>query len=116
MKFFGIGLGLGSLAGLGISLLPNPQTGHKVKDDVRLFLKDTKNDATSLATSTKQAKKAASQLISDLPQAEQSVKDIQNSLTNFQSSIKPEVDQMMENVSHLTEEAKTTVDGIKNGL
>lgn len=38
MKFFGIGLGLGSLAGLGISLLPNPQTGHKVKDDVRLFL------------------------------------------------------------------------------
>ncbi|WP_282804918.1 YtxH domain-containing protein [Lactobacillus isalae] len=116
MKFFGIGLGLGSLAGLGISLLPNPQTGHKVKDDVRLFLNDTKNDATSLATSTKQAKNAASQLISDLPQAEQSVKDIQNSLTNFQSSIKPEVDQMMENVSHLTEEAKTTVDGIKNEL
>ena len=63
MKFFGIGLGLGSLAGLGISLLPNPQTGHKVKDDVRLFLNDTKNDTTSLATSTKQAKSAADQLI-----------------------------------------------------
>lgn len=37
MKFFAIGLGIGSLAGLGISLLPNPQTGHKVKEDVRQF-------------------------------------------------------------------------------
>ena len=114
MKFFGIGLGLGSLAGLGISLLP--QTGHKVKDDVRLFLNDTKNDATSLATSTKQAKSAADQLINDLPQAEKSVKDIQNSLTNFQSSIKPEVDQMKENVSTLTKEAESTINGIKNEL
>ena len=61
MKFFGIGLGLGSLAGLGISLLPNPLTGHKVKDDVLLYLNGTKNDATSLATSTKQAKSAADQ-------------------------------------------------------
>ena len=112
MKFFGIGLGLGSLAGLGISLLPNPQTGHKVKDDVRLFLNDTKNDATS----TKQAKSAADQLINDLPQAEKSVKDIQNSLTNFQSSIKPEVDQMKENVSTLTKEAESTINGIKNEL
>lgn len=116
MKFFGIGLGLGSLAGLGISLLPNPQTGRKVKDDVRLFLDDTKNDATSLAASTQRAKNAANQLMNDLPQAEQSVKDIQNGLTNFQSSIKPEVDQMMENVSHLTEKAKNTVDGIKDEL
>ena len=116
MKFFGIGLGLGSLAGLGISLLPNPQTGHKVKDDVRLFLNDTKNDATSLATSTKQAKSAADQLINDLPQAEKSVKDIQNSLTNFQSSIKPEVDLMKENVSTLTKEAESTINGIKNEL
>lgn len=116
MKFFGIGLGLGSLAGLGISLLPNPQTGHKVKDDVRLFLNGTKNDATSLATSTKQAKSASDQLINDLPQAEKSVKDIQNSLTNFQSSIKPEVDQMKENVSTLTKEAESTINGIKNEL
>ncbi len=31
-------------------------------------------------------------------------------------SIKPEVDQMKENVSNLTKEAKETVDGIKNEL
>lgn len=116
MKFFGIGLGLGSLAGLGISLLPNPQTGHKVKEDVRLFLDGTKNDASSLVTSTKQAMQAANELMNNLPQAEQTVKDIQNNLTDFQSSIKPEVDQMKENVSNLTKEAKETVDGIKNEL
>ena len=94
MKFFGIGLGLGSLAGLGISLLPNPQTGHKVKEDVRLFLDGTKNDASALVTSTKQATQAANELMNNLPQAEQTVKDIQNNLTDFQSSIKPEVDQI----------------------
>ena len=116
MKFFGIGLGLGSLIGAGISLLPNPQTGHKVKEDVRLFLSNTKNDATSLATSTKKAKSAANQLVNELPQAEQSIKDIQNSLTNFQSSIKPEVDKMKENVSSLTKEIKSTTDEIKNEL
>lgn len=116
MKFFGIGLGLGSLAGLGISLLPNPQTGHKVKDDVRLFLEDTKKDTSSLIASTKKAQLAANQLVTDLPQAEQSVKDIEDSLTKFQSSIKPELDQMKENVSHLTDTAKATVDEVKNEL
>ncbi|ARW74555.1 hypothetical protein A3P64_02890 [Lactobacillus johnsonii] len=116
MKFFGIGLGLGSLAGLGISLLPNPQTGHKVKEDVRLFLDGTKNDVSSLVTSTKQATQAANELMNNLPQTEQTVKDIQNNLTDFQSSIKPEVDQMKENVSNLTKEAKDTADGIKNEL
>ena len=116
MKFFAIGLGIGSLAGLGISLLPNPQTGHKVKEDVRQFLNNTKNDATTLAASKNQAQAAASQLMSELPKAEQSVKDIQSSVTNFQSSIKPEVDQMKENVSNLTKEAKETVDGLKNEL
>ena len=44
--------------------------------------------------------------MNNLPQAEQTVKDIQNNLTDFQSSIKPEVDQMKENVSNLTKEAK----------
>ena len=116
MKFFGIGLGLGSLAGLGISLLPNPQTGHKVKEDVRLFLDGTKNVVSSLFTSTKPATPAANELMNNLPQTEQTVKDIQINLTDFQSSIKPEVDQMKENVSNLTKEAKDTADGIKNEL
>lgn len=54
--------------------------------------------------------------MNNLPQTEQTVKDIQNNLTDFQSSIKPEVDQMKENVSNLTKEAKDTADGIKNEL
>ena len=116
MKFFAIGLGIGSLAGLGISLLPNPQTGHKVKEDVRQFLNNTKNDATTLAASKNQAQAAASQLMSELPKAEQSVKDIQSSVTNFQSSVKPEVDQMKENISHLSQEVKSTADKVKNEI
>ena len=81
MKFFAIGLGIGSLA---------------------------KSDATTLAASKNQAQAAASQLMSELPKAEQSVKDIQSSVTNFQSSIKPEVNQMKKSISHLSQEVKST--------
>ena len=94
MKFFGIGLGLGSLAGLGISLLPNPQTGHKVKEDVRLFLDGTKNDASWLVSSTLLATNAANVLMNNLAISEVSFKEIKNNLCVFLSSIKPEVDQM----------------------
>ena len=109
MKFFTIGLGIGSLVGAAISFLPNAENTGKVKDDVKAWVNDTTSDVNTLATSSKSASQSAALLQAELPQAQKTLNSLKTELSNFQTSIKPNLEAIKSEIN----QTMTTINKVK---
>lgn len=91
MKFFAIGLGIGSALGAASSFLPNARNDGHVKDDVKAWIEDTTSDVKTLAVSSKDASQSSNELRDELPDALKTIEGLKRDLSNFQMSIQPNI-------------------------
>lgn len=101
MKFFALGLGIGSLVGSGLAFLQNPQTGHQVKKDVNDWVKGTAKDTVYLANSVQNGTKAAVNLKTQIPAVNKTVSDLLRDLDDFKIMIKPDLEIINEDIKKI---------------
>lgn len=101
MKYFATGFGIGTLIGVGISFLYDPDTNQKVKDDVKDWLLGVKTDSTELSKGIKATKINLNTLTNQLPQTFKTLSSIEESLKNFQVSIKPNIKNIKSNLKQI---------------
>lgn len=94
MKYFATGFGIGSLLGIGISFLYDPESNQRVKDDVKDWLIGVKTDSTQLSEGIKDTKANVADLTDQLPQTVKTLSSIEKSLKKFQVSIKPNIQKI----------------------
>ncbi|WP_297820033.1 hypothetical protein [uncultured Lactobacillus sp.] len=109
MKFFAIGLGIGSAIGVAVSFLPNAKNNGRVKDDVKNWVDDTSNEVKTLSIGSKQALESSNELADELPQAQKTLTSLKNDLSNFQVSIKPNIEAIKSELN----QTLSSVDKIK---
>lgn len=91
MKYFATGFGIGSLLGVGISFLYDPETHQKVKDDVKDWIIGVKTDSIQLSKGIKDTKTNVADLNAQLPQTVKTLSSIEKRLKKFQISIQPNI-------------------------
>lgn len=103
MKFFALGLGIGSALGAAFSLLPNAENTHRVKDDVKNWINETTDEVKVLASSLNKARSAEQKLSGTLPQAQKTISSLQKNVNGFTSSIQPNIKVVMKSLNNLND-------------
>lgn len=101
MKRFGLGLIIGSLAGVAMSLLKD-ENGKRLGQSLKENVEGMQKDAADLATAIKKAKKASSDLTENMPAAERAISDISDDIEHYQTHTADQVANMQHDVENLS--------------
>ncbi|WP_124059407.1 YtxH domain-containing protein [Vaginisenegalia massiliensis] len=114
MSKFGQGLLFGSVIGGIVALLNAPKKGEETRQDLKLYLDQTRTDVDDVRFKVDNLKVAIERLSKEgLPQAQSAVKDLQTAIQHFSEESKPRINRVMNQVETLQTDIKDGMEDIQ---